>query len=90
MSTLTELLEAMRGKSLTQGWGAVVAYSRDKANSLLLQQTIERLQSSNRYIQPIYGEVALGDIADTRLSLTGLQLCAPVLSFESRSSSRNL
>lgn len=83
MSTLTELLEAMRGKSLTQGWGAVVAYSRDKANSLLLQQTIERLQSSNRYIQPIYGEVALGDIADTRLSLTGLQLCAPVLSFES-------
>lgn len=83
MSTLTELLEAMRGRSLTHGWGAIVAYSRDKANGLLLQQTIERLQSSSGYIQPIHGELALEDIINTRLSLTGLQLCAPVLSFES-------
>lgn len=83
MSTLAELLKVMKGKSLTLGWDAIVAYNRDKANALLLEQTIERLQTTNGYIQPISGELKLQDGADTRLYLTGLQLGAPVLSFES-------
>lgn len=83
MSTLAGLLGVMKGKSLTLGWGAVVAYSRDKANALLMEQTLERLQSANGYIQPVNGELSVGDSAGTRLFLHGLQLSAPTLSFES-------
>ncbi|WP_095157118.1 hypothetical protein [Pseudomonas sp. Irchel 3E13] len=82
MSTMAELLSVMKGKSLTLGWDAIVVYSRDKANALLLDQTIERLQSTSGYIQPINGELALEDIAGTRLHLFGLQLSAPALSFD--------
>ncbi|WP_175651645.1 hypothetical protein [Pseudomonas sp. Marseille-P9899] len=82
MSTLAELLSVMKGKSLTLGWGAIVVYGRDKANALLLEQTIERLQSTDSYIQPISGELYLEDIVRTRMYLHGLQLSAPILSFE--------
>lgn len=82
MSTLNQLLALMKGRSLTHEWDAIVVYSRAKANAMLLEQTIERLQKVNEHIAPINGEVIDEGTVTTRTRLIGLQLGVPVLSFE--------
>lgn len=56
----SELLEWLALKPRTQGWGAVVAYDRNKCNALLLQDYINKF-STDRYEEPINEAVAMGD-----------------------------
>ena len=51
--TVAELVEAMKGKSLTYGWDAVTLYDQRKANELLLQLYIERFDTESGYIEPL-------------------------------------
>lgn len=83
MSTLTELLTWMKGRSRTYGWGAIVVYDKRIANALLMQQTIERLATKDEQIPPISGELDLENASGTRMHLHGIQLNNLYLSFES-------
>lgn len=83
MSTLSELLAYMKGRSRTHGWDAIVAYDRSIANAQLMQQTIERLAAEDEQIPPISGELDLQNASGTRIHLYGIQLNTLHLSFES-------
>ncbi|MFS2161301.1 hypothetical protein ACCD10_28735 [Pseudomonas sp. Pseusp122] len=80
MANLNTLLERMRQGSVTQGWGAVAAFSRSKLNHLLEQQFIERFQHLSFF--PFFtGEVALDDRRTEVARLSRIELGAPLLSF---------
>lgn len=80
MANLNTLLERMREGSVTQGWGAVAAFSRSKLNHLLEQQFIERFQHLSFF--PFFtGEVALDDRRTDVARLSRIELGAPLLSF---------
>jgi hypothetical protein len=80
MANLNTLLERMRRGSVTQGWGAVAAFSRSKLNHLLEQQFIERFQHLSFF--PFFmGEVALDDRRTHVARLSRIELGAPLLSF---------
>ncbi|MCS3467219.1 hypothetical protein M2401_000940 [Pseudomonas sp. JUb42] len=73
-------MERMRRGSVTQGWGAVAAFSRSKLNHLLEQQFIERFQHLSFF--PFFmGEVALDDRRTHVARLSRIELGAPLLSF---------
>lgn len=55
-----ELLEWLSLKPRTEGWGAVVAYNRNKCNTLLAQDYIQKF-TSNSYLPPISEPVPTGD-----------------------------
>lgn len=79
--TLVELIEAMKGKSLTYGWDAVTLYDQRKANELLLQLYIERFDTESGYIEPLSMVASWGD-GDQKEHIYNLKLSAPLLSFE--------
>lgn len=79
--TLVELVEAMKGKSLTYGWDAVTLYDQRKANELLLQLYIERFDTESGYIEPLSMVASWGD-GDQKEHIYNLKLSAPRLSFE--------
>jgi hypothetical protein len=54
-----ELLEWLALKPRTQGWGAVVAYDRNKCNNLLLQDYINKF-TLDSYLPPINKSVPTG------------------------------
>ena len=82
--TLVELLEAMKGKSLTYGWDAVTLYDQRKANALLLQLYIERFDTEGGYIEPLSMVASWGD-GDQKEHIYNLKLSTPRLSFEASS-----
>ena len=55
-NTLSNLLNYMNGKSVTSGWGAVLAYNRGECNKLLLQEYLAKIDS-NSFLPPISGVV---------------------------------
>ena len=55
-----ELLEWLALKPRTQGWGAVVAYDRQKCNTLLLQDYIKKF-TTDSYLPPIDKPVPTGN-----------------------------
>lgn len=55
-----QLLEWLALKPRTQGWGAVVAYDRDKCNNLLLQDYINKFTTGD-YLDPINKPVGTGN-----------------------------
>ena len=77
-----ELLEWLALKPRTQGWGAVVAYDRNKCNALLLQDYIHKF-TADRYEEPISKPVPLGD--DYWVHLHDWVTDVPRLSFEDSS-----
>lgn len=79
--SLAELVEAMKGKSLTYGWDAVTLYDQKKANELLLQLYIERFDTQSGYIEPLSMVASWGD-GDQKEHIYNLKLSAPRLSFE--------
>ena len=79
--TVVELVEAMKGKSLTYGWDAVTLYDQRKANELLLQLYIERFDTADGYIEPLSMVASWGD-GDQKEHIYNLKLSAPRLSFE--------
>ncbi|MBX8568033.1 hypothetical protein K5D44_25300 [Pseudomonas cichorii] len=76
------LLQKLKGRTNTHGWGAVVSYNRTKVNHLLAQQHISRF-STDSFLPAIRGDVQL-EGAET-LQLSGIILSAPRLSFENAS-----
>ena len=79
--TVAELVEAMKGKSLTYGWDAVTLSDQRKANELLLQLYIERFDTESGYIEPLSMVASWGD-GDQKEHIYNLKLSAPRLSFE--------
>jgi hypothetical protein len=55
-----ELLEWLALKPRTEGWGAVVAYNRNKCNGLLAQDYIHKF-TTDSYLPPISEPVPTGD-----------------------------
>ncbi|MFD2643542.1 hypothetical protein [Pseudomonas japonica] len=49
---LAELLQWLAGAPRTYGWSAILAYDRDKTNTVLRQEYIERFDSGN-YLRPL-------------------------------------
>lgn len=79
MSThsLEALLEKLENISVTLGWGAVAAFSRERVN-LMLEQQFTAAFTASRFIAPCSGEV-------DKFRLTDIVFGAPVLSFETAS-----
>lgn len=61
-NTLNSLTEWMKNpdNNVMWGWDSIAAMARGKVNNLLLQEYIARF-SSNAYLKPVSGEVALSD-----------------------------
>ncbi|WP_147466545.1 hypothetical protein [Pseudomonas cichorii] len=76
------LLQKLKGKANTRGWGAIVSFNRTKVNHLLAQQHISRF-STDSFLPAIRGTVQLE--GDETLELSGIILSAPRLSFENAS-----
>lgn len=80
--TLTQLVGAMQGKSMTYGWDALTLYDQRKANELLFQLYVERFNTDNGYFEPVNLEASWGD-GSYKEHIFNLKLSAPRLSFES-------
>ncbi|MBI6852478.1 hypothetical protein YA0002_06845 [Pseudomonas cichorii] len=76
------LLQTLKGRTNTRGWGAIVSFNRTKVNHLLAQQHIARF-STDSFLPAIRGTVQL-EGAET-LELNGIILSSPRLSFENAS-----
>ncbi|MFJ4145892.1 hypothetical protein [Pseudomonas sp. NPDC089734] len=76
------LLQKLKGRANTRGWGAVVSFNRTKVNHLLAQQHISRF-STDSFLPAIRGTVQLE--GPETLELSGIILSAPRLSFENAS-----
>jgi hypothetical protein len=76
------LLQQLKGRTNTRGWGAIVVFNRTKANHLLAQQHIARF-STDSFLPAIRGSVQLE--GPETLELSGIILSAPRLSFENAS-----
>ncbi|MFD2643541.1 hypothetical protein [Pseudomonas japonica] len=57
---ISELLQWLAGAPRTYGWSSILAYDRDKANTVLLQEYIERFDS-NSYLPPFRELIATTD-----------------------------
>jgi len=84
-NSLGQLLAHMRMGSVTLGWGAVAAYSRQRLNHLLERQYLTRLKE-NTYLPP-FSDSLTGQSVGDALKLQGLQFGSPLLSFDSASMS---
>ncbi|MCJ8205296.1 hypothetical protein [Pseudomonas sp. RGM2987] len=82
-NSLESLLNDMAGRSITNGWGAIVAFGREQLNRLLETQYLTWLHEG-RFIPPISGVAYIDDRTES-MTLDGLLLGKPVLSFESAS-----
>jgi len=78
-----KLLERMRQGSVTLGWGAVAAYSRDRLNRLLEQQYLGRLEK-NAYLPPC-DLTLMRAPSPTTWELRGVEFGSPLLSFTNAS-----
>ena len=74
-----DLLAKMAGKTITNGWDAVVVYQRGQANMLLKQQHIKWFVTGN-VLAPLNEDIDSSDA--TRLQTHNLTLSAPYLSFD--------
>ncbi|AHF68158.1 MULTISPECIES: hypothetical protein [Pseudomonas syringae group] len=81
-NSLNSLLQKIKGRTNTLGWGAIVSFNRTKANHLLAQQHIARF-STDSFLPAIRGTVQLE--GPETLELSGIILSAPRLSFENAS-----
>lgn len=88
VNSLESLLNRMKGRSITHGWGAVVALGMDQLNRLLQEQYLAWLHEG-RFIAPISGEV-FTDSRTESMKLDSLILGKPVLSFASASLNQSL
>ena len=79
--TLVELVNAMKGKSLTHGWDAVTLYDQRKSNELLFLRYLERFDTEGGYIEPLSMVMCWGE-ANKKEHIQHLKLGAPRLSFE--------
>ena len=78
---LTDLVEAMQGKSSTTGWDALVLYDQRKTNELLYQLYVERYNTGVGMIEPKSMDIPWGDQGYVE-HIYNLKFSAPKLSFE--------
>ncbi len=83
-NSVDQLLTLMRRGTITQGWGAVCAFSRSKLNRLLEQQYIDRFQRMT-FLPAFLGDAPLDDALIETASLAKIELGPPLLSFNSAS-----
>lgn len=88
VNSLESLLNQMKGRSVTHGWGAVVAFGRAQLNRLLEEQYLTWLHEG-RFVPPISGEVYIDDQTES-MQLDNLLLGKPVLSFASASLNQSM
>ncbi|MBX8498185.1 hypothetical protein [Pseudomonas cichorii] len=81
-NSLNSLLQTLKGKTNTWGWGAIVSFNRAKVNHLLAQQHIARF-STDSFLPAIRGTVQLE--GPETLELSAIILSSPRLSFENAS-----
>ncbi|RMV69148.1 hypothetical protein ALP05_03231 [Pseudomonas caricapapayae] len=74
-----QLIDWMRVKPRTMGWGAILAFNRKDTNTVLLQEYINRF-STGDYLRPI--EHYIATTMATGQFITGYQMDYPRLSFE--------
>ncbi|WP_338496422.1 hypothetical protein V5F23_20900 [Pseudomonas sp. WP18] len=87
-NSLESLLTRMTGRSITNGWGAIVAFGREQLNRLLETQYLTWLHEG-RFIPPISGVAYIDDRTES-MTLDGLLLGKPVLSFASASLNQSM
>jgi hypothetical protein len=80
-NSLASILEKMKDRSITERWGAVCAFDRERLNRVLLQQWLEKYDGSN-YVPVFSGEMHLNDSKTERGVLKDVLLGKPLLSFE--------
>ena len=79
-----QIVEGMKGKAITLGWGAVSAFSRARLNHLLDQQYLSRLHEL-RYLPPFDGDVEADGVSGWVEQLRMIEFGAPRLSFHTAS-----
>lgn len=82
--SLQEIVEGMKGKAVTLGWGAVSVFSRARLNHLLVQQYLSRLHEL-RYLPPFNGQVQDNGGLGWKQQLRMIEFGAPRLSFHTAS-----
>lgn len=84
-NSMRELVDSMRGKALTQGWGAISIFSRGRLNRLLEQQFVASFDEFS-FLPPFsMDKVFLTDDETEWLDLRDIILSKPLLSFETAS-----
>ncbi|WP_330444760.1 hypothetical protein IFU37_022855 (plasmid) [Pantoea agglomerans] len=76
MTTATDIINTLAGKTKTLGYDAVIAYDRDKINHLLEQQYVSR-RADGTHLPPLSWTNS-----DATLQFSELTLSAPKISFE--------
>ncbi|WP_413792189.1 MULTISPECIES: hypothetical protein [unclassified Pseudomonas] len=84
VNSLESLLRRMQQGSVTQGWGAVSIFSRERLNRLLEQQYIERFNGLG-FLPPFGGKVFLDELQSRYVELESITLGQPRLSFNTAS-----
>ncbi|MFU2326186.1 hypothetical protein [Pseudomonas sp. NFX98] len=80
-NSLASILEKMKDRSITERWGAVCAFDRERLNRVLLQQWLEKYDGTN-YVPVFSGEVHLNESRTEKGVLSDVMIGKPLLSFE--------
>ncbi|ROM85928.1 hypothetical protein BK652_04955 [Pseudomonas brassicacearum] len=80
INSVDTLLDWLKEKPRTLGWGAILAYGRSETNKVLLQEYITRF-STGDFMQPITEEVRDSTTPTQKNFLHNYQMDAPRLSF---------
>lgn len=83
-NSLQNLLDRLRQGNVTHGWGAILAFSRDQVNGFLARQHIEGLEGLH-FLLPYSDSFFVNDDQTEMVSLHGIVLGPPILSFEKAS-----
>ncbi|WP_434656391.1 hypothetical protein J3P96_07690 [Pseudomonas sp. R3-56] len=76
-----DIVAKMKEYSVTQGWGAVCAFNRERLNRVLQQQWLEKYDGTN-YLPVFSGRMDLNDSKTEYGELKNIMLGKPLLSFE--------
>lgn len=79
-NSVETLLEWLREKPQTLGWDAIVAYDRNKTNTVLLQEYIRRF-STEDCLDPITEEISDNETPTQKEFISNYQMDSPRLSF---------
>lgn len=75
------LLEWLKVKPRTLGWGSILAYGRSQTNKVLLQEYIRRFSEKDGYLKPVTEEIADNTTETQKEFIKDYQLDTPRLSF---------
>ena len=80
-NSLASILEKMKSGSITEKWGAVCAFDRERLNRVLQQQWIEKYDGT-QYLPVFSGQMDLNESRTEFGVLKDVLLGKPLLSFE--------